>query len=54
LKTTWSIIKNNTVKIQTFHKISELNSDSGIIKDAKEIACAFNEYFHNCRELKYW
>jgi len=53
LKTTWSVFKNNTVKTQTFHKISELNSDNGNIKDAKEIACAFNKYFCNCREFKY-
>jgi hypothetical protein len=45
VKTIRDIIKNNTGQSQILERISELSSDNGNIKDAKEIANTFNKFF---------
>jgi hypothetical protein len=44
------IIKDNTGKIQTLDRISELNFENGNIQSAKEIACTFNKFFLSTAE----
>jgi hypothetical protein len=45
VRTLWDIIRDDTGKIQTAEKISELNMGPGNIENAKEMACAFNKLF---------
>jgi len=45
VRTLWDIIRDDTGKIQTAEKISELNMGAGNIENAKEMACAFNKLF---------
>jgi uncharacterized protein YjaZ len=46
VKTIWNIIKNNIDKFQRADNISERKLGTGNIKDAKEIACAFDKFFY--------
>jgi hypothetical protein len=45
VRTLWSMIRNDTGKIQKAEKISEITSGAGNIENAKEMACAFNKLF---------
>jgi hypothetical protein len=45
VKTLWNITKNDTGKMQTAEKISEMNLRTGNIKNGKEMACIFNKLF---------
>jgi len=40
-----NILKNDTGKIQTAEKISEIKLGIGNMENAKQMACAFNNYF---------
>ena len=40
-----NIIRNDTGKVQTVEKISEMNLEAGNIENAKEMACVFNKLF---------
>jgi len=45
VRTLWSIIRNDSGKIQRAEKISEMYLGAGNIKNAKEMYCAFNKLF---------
>ena len=46
IRTLWNIIRNDTNKIQTTEKISEMNLVTGNIENAKDMACVFNKLFY--------
>jgi hypothetical protein len=41
VKTVWKIIKDTTGKTQSFHTITKINSEVGLVTDAKAIPNAF-------------
>jgi hypothetical protein len=45
VKDVWKIIKITTGKSQTFDTIMKINPEVGQLKDTKEIANAFNNFF---------